>query len=101
VTPPSPQRTERKRRTSTAEPHCHAPAPQDCPPRQAGSTPSRPDPGVPPPRAPADEGSEDGEDGERALSQEDREWARRTVAALPPLTSRQRDILAMLLRQRR
>jgi len=35
------------------------------------------------------------------LTDEDREWARRTVASLPPLTSRQRDILALLLRQRR
>jgi len=35
------------------------------------------------------------------LTEEDREWARRTVAALPPLTPRQRDILAMLLRGRR
>lgn len=35
------------------------------------------------------------------LTEEDREWARRTVAALPPLTPRQRDILAMLLRKRR
>jgi hypothetical protein len=35
------------------------------------------------------------------LTEEDREWARRTVASLPPLTPRQRDILALLLRQRR
>ncbi len=35
------------------------------------------------------------------LTDEDREWARRTVASLPPLTPRQRDILALLLRQRR
>ena len=35
------------------------------------------------------------------LTEEDREWARRTVAALPPLTSRQRDILALLLRRHR
>jgi len=35
------------------------------------------------------------------LTDEDREWARRTVAALPPLTDRQRDILAVLLRTRR
>jgi hypothetical protein len=35
------------------------------------------------------------------LTDEDREWARRTVASLPPLTPRQRDILAVLLRRRR
>lgn len=35
------------------------------------------------------------------LTEEDREWARRTVASLPPLTDRQRDILALLLRPRR
>jgi hypothetical protein len=35
------------------------------------------------------------------LTEEDREWARRTVAGLPPLTDRQRDILALLLRKRR
>jgi len=35
------------------------------------------------------------------LTEEDREWARRTVASLPPLTDRQRDILALLLRNRR
>ena len=35
------------------------------------------------------------------LTEEDREWARQAVAALPPLTPRQRDILAMLLRGRR
>jgi hypothetical protein len=35
------------------------------------------------------------------LTEEDREWARRTVASLPPLTDRQRDILALLLRTRR
>jgi hypothetical protein len=35
------------------------------------------------------------------LTDEDREWARRTVASLPPLTDRQRDILALLLRTRR
>jgi len=34
------------------------------------------------------------------LTEEDREWARRTVADLPPLTDRQRDILALLLRTR-
>jgi hypothetical protein len=35
------------------------------------------------------------------LTDEDREWARRTVASLPPLTDRQRDILALLLSKRR
>jgi hypothetical protein len=35
------------------------------------------------------------------LTDEDREWARRTVASLPPLTDRQRDILALLLRRHR
>jgi hypothetical protein len=35
------------------------------------------------------------------LTEEDREWARRMVDAPPPLTERQRDILALLLRQRR
>ena len=35
------------------------------------------------------------------LTEEDREWARRTVASLPPLTDRQRDILALLLHRRR
>lgn len=35
------------------------------------------------------------------LTEDDREWARRTVAGLPPLTDRQRDILALLLRRRR
>ena len=32
---------------------------------------------------------------------EDWEWARRVAASLPPLTDRQRDILALLLRKRR
>lgn len=35
------------------------------------------------------------------LTEEDREWARRIVASLPPLTGRQRDILALLLSRRR
>jgi len=34
------------------------------------------------------------------LTDEDREWARRTVASLPPLTDRQRDILGVLLSKR-
>jgi hypothetical protein len=37
----------------------------------------------------------------RELTEEDHEWARRIVAGLPPLTDRQRDILARLLRTRR
>jgi len=41
-----------------------------------------------------------GQDGYE-LTEEDHEWARRTVASLPPLTDRQRDILALLLRTRR
>jgi hypothetical protein len=40
-------------------------------------------------------------DARHELTDEDREWARRTVASLPPLTDRQRDILALLLRKRR
>jgi hypothetical protein len=35
------------------------------------------------------------------LTDDDQEWARRIVATLPPLTDRQRDILALLLRRRR
>ena len=35
----------------------------------------------------------------RELTDDDREWARRIVATLPPLTDRQRDILALLLRR--
>jgi hypothetical protein len=35
------------------------------------------------------------------LTEDDREWARRTVTGLPPLTDRQRDILALLLLRRR
>jgi len=38
--------------------------------------------------------------GKYELTDDDREWARRTVASLPPLTDRQRDILALLLRKR-
>ncbi|HUY49176.1 MAG TPA: hypothetical protein VMV92_26230 [Streptosporangiaceae bacterium] len=40
-------------------------------------------------------------DAQYELTDEDREWARRTVASLPPLTDRQRDILALLLRKPR
>jgi hypothetical protein len=36
-----------------------------------------------------------------SLTDEDREWARRTVASPPPLTGRRRDILALLLSKRR
>ena len=35
------------------------------------------------------------------LTEDDHEWARRTVTGLPPLTDRQRDILALLLLRRR
>ena len=35
------------------------------------------------------------------LTDEDREWARQAVSGLPPLTGRQRDILALLLSKRR
>ena len=73
----------------TARPlHCTAPAPaasHRAPPRKRRA------PGEPcPARDHRDE-----------LTDEDREWARRTVASLPPLTDRQRDILALLLRKRR
>ena len=35
------------------------------------------------------------------MTDEDREWARRAAAGLPPLTEGQRDILALLLSRRR
>jgi hypothetical protein len=35
------------------------------------------------------------------MTDEDREWARRTAAGLPPLTERQHDILAPLVSKRR
>jgi hypothetical protein len=35
------------------------------------------------------------------MTDEDREWARRTAAGLPPLTDGQRDILTLLLSKRR
>ena len=41
-----------------------------------------------------------GDSGEE-MTDEDREWARRTAAGLPPLTDRQRDVLALLLGRRR
>jgi len=50
-----------------------------------------------PPGTPADQSDETDE---YELSEEDREWARRMVVGLPPLTSRQRDLLGMLLRRR-
>jgi hypothetical protein len=66
------------------------------------STQPRPGPGLAanedPPPAPA---SHDDEKPAYDLSDEDREWARRTAASLPPLTGRQRDRLGMLLRKRR
>lgn len=52
----------------------------------------RPDPGEP---WPVDD------DNRYELTDEDREWARHTVASLPPLTCGQRDILALLLSKRR
>jgi hypothetical protein len=42
-----------------------------------------------------------GDDGKYDLSAEDREWVERTAASLGPLTDKQRDILALLLRTRR
>jgi hypothetical protein len=49
--------------------------------------------GQPPKRATGHAGEE--------VTDEDREWARRTAAGLPPLTDGQRDILALLLSRRR
>ena len=40
-------------------------------------------------------------DAKYELTDENHEWARRTVASLPPLTDRQRDALALLLRKHR
>lgn len=70
-------------------PHCTRPLP-------AASRPSRP-------RARREHGEPCAAGGEESveLTEEDREWARHAVAALPPLTPRQRDILAMLLRRHR
>ena len=51
-------------------------------------------PAVPPVRRPDQDGSYE-------LTDEDREWARQAVSGLPPLTDRQRDILALLLSRRR
>ena len=42
-----------------------------------------------------------GGDGKYDLSAEDREWVERTAARLGPLTDKQRDILGLLLRNRR
>ena len=39
--------------------------------------------------------------GKYDLSADDREWVERTAASLGPLTDKQRDILGLLLRQRR
>jgi hypothetical protein len=51
-------------------------------------------PAVPPVRRPDRDDSYE-------LTDEDREWARQAVSGLPPLTDRQRDILALLLSKRR
>ena len=67
---------------------CTAPATTDCPPARPRK---RKAPGAVCPAR----------DARYELTEEDREWARRTVASLPPLTDRQRDILALLLRKRR
>jgi hypothetical protein len=56
---------------------------------------------VPPPREHSDPGESWSADDRYELTDEDREWARRTVASLPPLTGPQRDILALLLSKRR
>jgi hypothetical protein len=63
--------------------------------RAAGEQVPWPDKSEVPARAgPAD-------DAKYELTDEDREWVRHTVASLPPLTDRQRDILALLLYERR
>ena len=99
ITPPLPARAPgRKQRTSTAEPHRHPPARRGCPPQQRPA-PCHHDSGTGeevPPVAPPGYQSDEYE-----LSEEDREWARRMVAGLPPLTDRQRDLLGLLLRKRR
>jgi len=56
---------------------------------------------VPPSRERSDPGESWSADDRYELTDEDREWARRAVAGLPPLTDRQRDILALLLSRRR
>jgi hypothetical protein len=56
---------------------------------------------VPRPREPAASGAWCPVDDEYELTDDDREWARRTVASLPPLTDRQREIIAFLLSKRR
>lgn len=56
--------------------------------------------GVPRPRETAAPGASCPVGDEYELTDEDREWARRTVASLPPLTDRQREILAFLLNKR-
>jgi hypothetical protein len=40
-------------------------------------------------------------DAEDEMTDEDREWARRTAADLPPVSDRQRAILGLLLSKRR
>jgi len=66
------------------------------PPRCTGrATPRRP---APPRQRPAHGRPCTRQDRPYELTDEDRAWARRAAAALGPLTSRQRDILALLLR---
>jgi hypothetical protein len=93
---------EGNRGTSTAEPH-HPPAPRDCPPqrRTAHRHHDYDDTGQAGTQTPGTPADQTDEAGEYELSEEDREWARRMVASLPPLTSRQRDRLGLLLRKRR
>jgi hypothetical protein len=92
--------TGRKPDTTSTEPRpCEVATPGR--PRQRCGTPRPghdPTASEDPPAAPA---SHDDEKQAYELSDEDREWARRTAASLPPLTSRQRDRLGMLLRKRR
>jgi hypothetical protein len=56
---------------------------------------------LPPSRERSDPGEPWSADDRYELTDEDREWARRTAAGLPPLTDRQRDVLALLLGRRR
>jgi len=57
---------------------------------------------VPPPaKREVSDASRPARDAEYELTDEDREWARRIAASLPPLTGRQREVLALLLRKRR
>ena len=77
--------------TSTTHPQAHTPGP---PPRRRtpGHDTSTGD--AAPPGTTASTGKYD-------LSDDDREWVDQTVASLGTLTDRQRDILGVLLRQRR